>query len=63
MKELPRFTGDDPLVDDLNRAMDCIRELRPIATPDFPIEFHPHGYKPKPKAVITQSEGGDQVWL
>jgi len=57
MKELPRFTGDHPLVTDLNRLVECIRERTPIASPDCPIAFEPRGFKPMPKPPGTTAAG------
>jgi hypothetical protein len=53
MKTLPRFIGNDPMVANLNRMVDALNERTPIQTPELPIEFHPHGFKPKPKPAVS----------
>jgi hypothetical protein len=53
MKELPKFTGTHPLVNDLNRLVECIRERTPLASPDCPIAYEARGFTPKPKPPGT----------
>jgi len=49
MKTIPKFTGTDPMVSNLNRAMECIAERTPKASPDCPMKFEHDGYTPMPK--------------
>lgn len=63
MKSLPKFTGSHPLVNDLNRIVDCIKERTPIPSPEFLIEEHAHGFKPIVKpSKTTGSPSSDARW-
>jgi hypothetical protein len=64
MKPLPKkCTGDHPLVDVINRMIDCIEERTPLDGDTVKHDRTAHGFRPRAKIPKQQATGGGDVWL